>query len=409
MLKRTMSKKNCKKLLIGELFCGPGGLASGAFESRISNGEYEWEIEHSWANDMDKDACRSFALNFCGTSDLDEAHSVVCEDVRKLAEDDFACLEEIAVRKADSLGRDSSSRPFNLVDVIAFGFPCNDFSIVGEHKGFDGSYGPLYTYGVGALNKFRPQAFVAENVSGLASANDGNALKAIISDLSKAGNGYRLTAHLYRFEKYGVPQKRHRIIIVGIDRKVHQNLTFKVPAPTHTIPVTAGEALEGLFAGDKAFHNNEKTAQSKKVVERLLLTRPGENAWTAKLTPDLELNVKGAKLSQIYRRLKSDEPAYTITGSGGGGTHVYHWEEPRALTNRERARLQSFRDDFIFVGNKESVRRQIGMAVPVEGSKKIFESVLKTLANIDYPYVSPYLNKKQNKRMQAELFDTNHE
>ena len=399
-----MSEKNIKKLLIGELFCGPGGLASGAFEARISNGEYEWEIEHSWANDMSDDACRSFALNFCRTSDLNEAQSVVCEDVRNLAEDDFASLEEIAVRKAESLGRDSSSRPFNLVDVIAFGFPCNDFSIVGEHKGFDGNYGPLYTYGVGVLNKFRPQAFVAENVGGMASANNGSALKAIINDLSKAGNGYRLTAHKYRFENYGVPQKRHRIIIVGIDKKAHPNLRFLVPYPTHEIPVTAGEALKGLTAGDESFHNNELTAQSKQVVERLMHTESGENAWTADLPPHLKLNVKGARLSQIYKRLRKDEPSYTITGSGGGGTHVYHWSEPRALTNRERARLQTFRDSFIFVGSKENVRKQIGMAVPRHGAKLIFEALLMTLAGIKYPIIPASLNVEEADGVQMEMF-----
>lgn len=379
---------------MGELFCGPGGLASGAFEARFRNEEFDLAIEHCWASDFDEDACKSFALNFCDTSNLQEAKSVVCEDVKKLSESDFASLEEISLRKAEALGRDVSSRPFNIIDVIAFGFPCNDFSIIGEHKGFDGSYGPLYTYGVGVLNKFRPQAFVAENVGGMASANSGNALKTIIKDLRKAGNGYELTAHKYRFENYGVPQKRHRIIIVGIDKKIHPNLNFRVPHSTHLLPVTVGEALNGLKAGDESFYNNELTKQSKNVEERLLYTKSGENAWTANLPLHLELNVKGARMSQIYRRLNKDEPSYTITGSGGGGTHVYHWSEPRALTNRERARIQTFRDDFIFVGNKENVRKQIGMAVPRLGAKLIFEALLKTLVGIEYGYEDASINSK---------------
>ncbi len=111
--------------------------------------------------------------------------------------------------------------------------------------------------------------------------------------------------------------------------------------------------------------------------------QPGENAWTARIPEHLQLKVKGAKISQIYKRLDPDKPAYTITGSGGGGTHVYHWEENRALTNRERARLQTFPDDFIFYGSKESVRKQIGMAVPPLGAKIIFEAFLKSLANIE--------------------------
>ncbi len=69
-----------------------------------------------------------------------------------------------------------------------------------------------------------------------------------------------------------------------------------------------------------------------------------------------------------------------MTGSGGGGTHMYHWEEPRALTNRERARLQTFPDDFVFLGSKESVRKQIGMAVPPKGISIIFKSLLEAFA-----------------------------
>jgi len=92
-------------------------------------------------------------------------------------------------------------------------------------------------------------------------------------------------------------------------------------------------------------------------------------------------------MSHIYRRLHPDKPSYTITGSGGGGTHVYHWEECRALTNRERARLQGFPDDFSFKGPKEMVRKQIGMAVPPTGAKIIFEAILKTFAKIDYPSI----------------------
>jgi len=126
------------------------------------------------------------------------------------------------------------------------------------------------------------------------------------------------------------------------------------------------------------------TKQSEGVIKRLTFIKPGENAFTADIPEEYQLNVAGAKISQIYRRLDPNKPAYTITGSGGGGTHVYHWKEHRALTNRERARLQTFPDDFVFWGSKESVRKQIGMAVPVDGVRLIFEAVLNTFANIGY-------------------------
>ena len=115
---------------------------------------------------------------------------------------------------------------------------------------------------------------------------------------------------------------------------------------------------------------------------------PGENAWYKNIPEYLKLRVKGAKMSQIYRRLHPDKPSYTVTGSGGGGTHVYHWKENRALTNRERARIQTFPDDFVFEGSKESVRRQIGMAVPPKGAQIIVEAVLKTFAGVPYNWVN---------------------
>ena len=133
--------------------------------------------------------------------------------------------------------------------------------------------------------------------------------------------------------------------------------------------------------------NNERTKQSAAVVERLKYIKPGQNAFTADLPEELKLNVKGAKISQIYKRLDPAKPSYTITGSGGGGTHVYHYSEARALTNRERARLQTFPDTYFFQGSKENVRKQIGMAVPCQGARIIFEAVLKTFAGIEYESV----------------------
>ena len=85
--------------------------------------------------------------------------------------------------------------------------------------------------------------------------------------------------------------------------------------------------------------------------------------------------------------MNPEKPAYTVTGSGGGGTHIYHYSEPRALTNRERARLQTFPDDYLFCGSKESVRKQIGMAVPPKGAAEIFEAILKTFSGEKYPYI----------------------
>ena len=356
MKKQISTKKKVFKL--GELFCGPGGLALGAMEAKVYCGKTEYSISHAWANDFDPDSCQTYINNLSP----EQPNSVICQDVRTL--------------RIKKLGP---------IDGFAYGFPCNDFSVVGEKKGFAGTFGPLYSYGVKVLNHFKPKFFVAENVGGIRSANNGLAFRKIVSDLENSGNGYDLTIHNYKFDEYGIPQIRHRIIIVGIDKSLRVN--FKIPEPiSKAQPITAKEALKNPeIPRDCA--NNEITSQSKIVVERLMHTKPWENAWNANLPEHLKLNIKGAKLSHIYRRLHPDKPSYTITGSGGGGTHGYHWKEPRALTNRERARLQTFPDSFIFSGKKESVRKQIGMAVSPKMAKIIFENILKTLAKIDYKSV----------------------
>lgn len=340
----------------GELFCGPGGLALGAKEVKVidRNGVVH-RIKHTWANDLHEDACRTFRLNIC----QEEPDSVICGNVKEL---DIKALPPI--------------------DAFAFGFPCNDFSIVGKTKGLEGNFGGLYSYGIKVLKHHKPKWFIAENVSGLESANQGKAFVQILKEMEEAG--YNITPHKYKFEQYGVAQARHRIIIVGIKKEL--GLKFQVPkAPFKDKKewTTSKQALENPMIPNDAL-NHEFTKHGKKVVELLSHIKPGDNCWVSYLPEEYRLNVKGAKMSNIYKRLDPDLPAYTVTGSGGGGTHMYHYEKPRALTNRERARLQSFPDWYQFIGGKDSVRKQIGMAVPPMGAKIILEAVLKTMAGIPY-------------------------
>lgn len=349
---------------LGELFCGPGGIAWGALNADIGNDDYK--IVHQWSNDYDKNTCETYRHNICP----DNPKSVYHKDIRE----------------------------FNLnglpqIDALAFGFPCNDYSVVGEQKGMDGVFGPLYSYGVEVLNIYNPKWFVAENVGGLRNANDGKSFTKILASLRTAGDqGYTIVPHLYKFEEYGIPQARHRIIIVGIRNDIKTAYRVPSPVPYADINNTCRKAIEEPPIPANAF-NNELTKQSATVIQRLEHILPGQNAFTADLPENLKLNVRGAKISQIYKRLTPDKPAYTVTGSGGGGTHIYHWSEPRALTNRERARLQTFPDTYEFIGSKESVRKQIGMAVPCLGAKIIFEAILKSFAGIDYLSIDPNINE----------------
>ena len=386
---------------MGELFCGPGGMAIGAHETKsveCKKTKTLYSINHSWGVDHSKPAINTFIANL-GKFGAVGIHKDANEFVNDLKEE-------------------------NSIDALAFGFPCNSFSNVGERDGMNNTkFGELYKTGIVVIEKYSPQWFVAENVSGISGHDSGKQFKKILNELANAGMGYNVVANLYKFEEYGVPQSRHRYVIVGIraDIAKKDNLVFKIPAPTHGKGkkkfVSAQEALSKVK--NTSHWGGEMTRQSDQVVWRLKFTKPWENAWILdeivtwkddKLNEYLRdlpwydteikslgsikairekieyarLHVKKARMSHIYKRLRADLPSYTLTGSGGGGTHVYHWEEHRALTNEERAALQTFPDDFEFCGSKEEVRKQIGMAVPTKGAKIIFESILKTFAKIEY-------------------------
>ena len=362
-------KKNTILISIGELFSGPGGGGLGASMSSMNLDNKKILIHHKWATDIDKDTCQTYKKNIqkyqTETLRINEPIQVICDDINNI---DLTETGEL-----------------NSVDGLLFGFPCNDFSIVGESKGINGHFGPLYKHGITVLNRSdKPKWFLAENVGGITSANEGEAFATILKDMDEAG--YDLVAHKYKFEDYGIPQKRHRVIIVGIQKELKK--TFKVPMPTgHT--QTVGEALANI---PPSVSHQELTRQSENVIERLKYTKPGENAWTAEMPENIRLKVSKAKLSNIYKRLDSTKPAYTVTGSGGGGTHMYHWEENRALTNRERARIQTFPDWYEFSGSKESIRKQIGMAIPPNGAKIIIESIIATLYDKDYNSTEPNID-----------------
>jgi DNA (cytosine-5)-methyltransferase 1 len=318
---------------LGELFSGPGGIALGAKYARIQVNGCTHAISHAWAVDYDKDTCETYRRNICP----DNPKSVICRDIRKL---DIERLGEISP-----------------IDALAFGFPCNDFSVVGEQKGINGIYGPLYAYGVKALNIFKPLWFLAENVSGLRNSNDGKAFEKILEELRNAGDGYEITPHLYKFEQYGVPQARHRIVIIGIRRDLGK--VFRVPStePYVHIDVSCRNAIENPPIPPDAY-NHEFTRQSEAVIQRLKYIKPGENAFTADIPEHLQLNVRGARISQIYRRLDPDQTClYNYRKRRRRYSCLSLVRKPRLNQSGKRARLQTFPDDFVFCGSKESVEK----------------------------------------------------
>lgn len=268
-------------------------------------------------------------------------------------------------------------------DIVLGGFPCQDFSVIWKQPGLNGKRGGLYKNFLDFVQAKKPKAFVAENVKGLLTANKGKAIETIIKDFEGIAPGYIVKPHLYNFAEYGVPQFRERVLIVGI--RIDTGFNFVHPKPSHgpngELPyVTAGEAIESALDVE---YNNERINCMDKTRRMLELIPEGGNFTD--IPKDNPLYVKGM-ISHVYRRIARNEPAKTIIAAGGGGTWGYHYPDPRPLTNRERARLQSFPDDFKFIGSVAEVRRQIGNAVPPEGVRAVARR-LKPLFTDNYEHI----------------------
>lgn len=260
---------------------------------------------------------------------------------------------------ADIIEHDIMQIPQSSYDVLLGGFPCVTFSVVGKQMGVkDDINGKLYLKFAEYVEHFKPKVFVAENVKGILSANGGEAVKQIRDRFQQTG--YNLSVYLVNFAKFGVPQLRERVLFIGVRDDIKQN--FVAPQILHHSPkdfVTVEEAFRDL---PDSLPNTERMKQAKKTTKMLEAIPEGGNY---KDLPE-ELAVKGL-MSNIYRKLDRKKPAYTVIASGGGGTWTYHYDEPRAITNRERARLQGFPDNLVFSGSNTEIRRQIGNAVPPVG------------------------------------------
>ena len=310
------------------LFSGCGGMDLGFQQAGY---------ELIWANDYDKSACDTYANNL-------GAH-IIHGDITKL--------------KLNSIPD---------CDIMIGGFPCQDFSMIWKRGGLETNRGNLYKYFVEAVRIKKPKLFVAENVKGLLTANKGMAVKTITEDF--AALGYKVDVDLYNFADYGVPQLRQRIFIVGVRKDLEWN--FKKPLPTHTAKnyVSSGKALVGV---KKVKFNNEHQNIAVKTIKMLKLIPEGGNFTD--IPKGHPLYVKGM-ISHVYRRLHRKKPSTTIIAGGGGGTWGYHFSEPRPLTNRERARLFCYPDDFIFAGTISQVRKQIGNSVPPLAAKLLALSLM---------------------------------
>ncbi|MEK6843736.1 MAG: DNA cytosine methyltransferase [Candidatus Micrarchaeota archaeon] len=328
-----------RKLRVMSLFSGCGGMDLGFLLAEHPKLAYEIV----WANDFDKFACETYEKNL--------KHDIVQEDIWSI---------------------DLDNTP--EADVVVGGFPCQDFSMLrGEKRGgFNTKRGLLYTKFVEAVAKKLPLFFVAENVRGLLTMENGWAIKKIKEDFEKVGSaGYDVQIKLINFADFGVPQNRQRVVIVGIRKDL--GIRFVFPEETHMNKrISAKTALEGV---ENIPLNNEIMRINPSTRRKLEMIPAGGNYR------NIPEHKNKNWMSLIYRRLHPDAPSPTLVACGGGGTWGYHYDEPRALTNRERARIQTFPDSFEFIGSTTEVRRQIGNAVPPLGIKPIAEQLLKIANN----------------------------
>ncbi|RCW81652.1 DNA (cytosine-5)-methyltransferase 1 [Halanaerobium sp. DL-01] len=450
------------------LFSGCGGLDLG-FEkvNDYLNNEGNSIFEIIWANDINNAAVQTYSENF-GFDIYENPKEEISKKRKKIFLGDVKNI-------------DFKNEIEDDIDFVLGGFPCQDFSILGGSKrqGIKVKRGSLYLQFVRSLIELQPLFFVAENVKGIKSANNGAAFKQIkndfqhlnenlvelsektkinLSDVDKIENYKILFDDVVNFADFGVPQNRERMIFIGIrsdlidssEEKTIKNKLRKFLLPEKSFPVTPlevfeGEVLENLnqkYIGimgefkeylekmkhdyaeefknntwldyalditedyknlnDVDYNKNERTqaiynalkeigayknpisklafeddsnkraATQERIKERMRRIPPGQNH---EFVRDTKYSVK-AMMSNIYRRVHPLVPSPTIIANGGGGTYGYHYERERQnLTNRERARLQSFPDNFLFNGNKSDVRRQIGNSVPPLGSKRVAQAV----------------------------------
>lgn len=287
---------------------------------------------------------------------------------------------------------DEIKKDFNLssVDVIIGGPPCQGFSVAGKRI-IEDERNKLYKAFVGFVDCFRPHAFVMENVPNILSIGNGIVRDSIINDFEKIG--YCVSYQVLNASDYGVPQNRRRAFFVGLAN----GKKFVFPDPLKVEKVTSLEALsdltedslpDGAFyptepiseyqryarMGSNGIYNHQITIHNEKTKEIISLVPDGGNY------KDLPIDLQQTRKVHIaWTRLCSTKPSFTIDC---GHNHHFHYKYNRVPTARESARLQSFPDKFVFLGNRGSQLRQIGNAVPPLMSNAISKQLIKFLDNV---------------------------
>lgn len=289
------------------LFSGVGGLDLGF----IRKGH-----KVLWANDVDPDAVATYRANV--------GNHIVEADIRDISTDDIP-----------------------ECDIVVGGFPCQGFSMANTKRHSSDSRNSLYLEMLRVIRAKKPRFFLAENVKGLTTLERGAVLKMILSDFESIG--YRVSWRVLNAADFGVPQHRHRIIIIGVRQDDGTVLDF--PMPTHADPLINPKfPLKKWVSIGKALSSIPEPEDAPNL--------PNHSCSKYKLRFNGYLG---------NRAIDPSKPAPTVTARGdnrGGVVVLHHPKNHRRMSARELASTQSFPLDFAFAGCRSSVYRQIGNAVP---------------------------------------------
>ena len=326
-VKKTVERGR-KELTALSLFSGGGGLDLGFSAADFRVG---------CSNDIDSYSCKTLILNNSRQQYYNHAHSVTA-DITKVSAADL--MQQAELKHGE-------------IDIVLGGPPCQAFSVFGKRKGLEDPRGNLVWDYLRIIQEVLPKAFVFENVAGIKSIHGGSLFKEVLNALELDGL-YTVSAHTYQVANYGIPQFRERVFIIG----ARNGVSVPPMAPTHGDKAlfskkyrTVAEALRYLPepGPESTVPNHVGRQHSSAIIERYRNLVYGER------DPKTRIN-----------KLHPERPSYTIivgSDKGGGKGHVHPFE-PREVTPRESARMQTFPDWWEFYGTGRHVIRQVGNAVP---------------------------------------------
>jgi len=261
------------------------------------------------------------------------------------------------------------------VDLLTGGVPCQSFSQAGMRKGFEDPRGNLMFTFIDIISIIRPKVFMIENVKGLLTHDNGNTIKTIINTIDN-NNLYNVTYKCLDASKYNVPQKRERVFIIGVLKSLNKSFTFPEESVSKKL---LKNVLYNVPESIGAKYTEEKIRLFKMIPQGGCWINLPENIQKEYLGNSY--NSGGGKRGILYR-LSMEKPCLTLLCTPSQKqTERCHPLEERPLTIREYARIQTFDDDYEFIGSLSSQYKQIGNAVPVELAKQIGLSIIKLLTN----------------------------